>query len=383
MSKEDFAKLQGIEAGAQVNKIETITKRVELNVVNKNVTIPEDIKISDTEPTEEEIMWLDPSENYDFTFDGYSQAQADARFVQKEEGKGLSTNDYTNADKTKVTNLTDYVTGGTGAVTDANAATITLSKKNPVNGSASTDTVVINKATTTTAGVMSAADKTKLDASLTASDNIATATKLATARTIWGQAFNGSANVSGDMIGVGNVAMSGVLNFDNNKGITVKDTRGENLGVLNFNTTNDLHFGYHTANKGYNTYIAGNNVIVRTVGLPERVRITTDGKVGIGTSAPDSDLHVSGNGYNLKLNCTTDSTKDSTFIWGSSSNKNTAWRIVDNPTSGLWLQYGVSGADTHNMTISGMNAINLNSLEVKAKNLTVMVVKYGMLVMMV
>lgn len=163
MSKEDFAKLQGIEAGAQVNKIETITKRVLLNVVNKNVTIPEDIKISDTEPTEEEIMWLDPSENYDFTFDGYSQAQADARFVQKEEGKGLSTNDYTNADKTKVTNLTDYVTGGTGAVTDANAATITLSKKNPVNGSASTDTVVINKATTTTAGVMSAADKTKLD----------------------------------------------------------------------------------------------------------------------------------------------------------------------------------------------------------------------------
>lgn len=163
ISKEDFAKLQGIEAGAQVNKIETITKRVLLNAVNKNVTIPEDIKISDTEPTEEEIMWLDPSENYDFTFDGYSQAQADARFVQKEEGKGLSTNDYTNADKTKVTNLTDYVTGGTGAVTDANAATITLSKKNPVNGSASTDTVVINKATTTTAGVMSAADKTKLD----------------------------------------------------------------------------------------------------------------------------------------------------------------------------------------------------------------------------
>jgi hypothetical protein len=163
MSKEDFAKLQGIEAGAQVNKIETITKRVLLNAVNKNVTIPEDIKISDTEPTEEEIMWLDPSENYDFTFDGYSQAQADARFVQKEEGKGLSTNDYTNADKTKVTNLTDYVTGGTGAVSDANAATITLAKKNPTTGAASTSTVVINKATTTTAGVMSAADKTKLD----------------------------------------------------------------------------------------------------------------------------------------------------------------------------------------------------------------------------
>ena len=363
MSKEDFAKLQGIEAGAQVNKIETITKRVLLNAVNKNVTIPEDIKISDTEPTEEEIMWLDPSENYDFTFDGYSQAQADARFVQKEEGKGLSTNDYTNADKTKVTNLTDYVTGGTGAVTDANAATITLSKKNPVNGSASTDTVVINKATTTTAGVMSAADKTKLDAALTASDNIATATKLATARTIWGQAFDGSANISGNMTNVDHIYMN------NSHTIYVKDTNGNNLDAFGLSNTNNLHIGYGLTAKGYNTYINSNEIYFRTsANNVERMRITSDGKVGIGTIAPDANLHVSGNKYNIKLNSTTGSTEDSAFIWGSSSNKNTAWRIVDNPTSGLWLQYGVSGADTHNMTI---NATNLNALEVKAKNLTV------------
>lgn len=289
MSKEDFAKLQDIEAGAQVNKIETITKRVELNVVNKNVTIPEDIKISDTEPTEEEIMWLDPSENYDFTFDGYSQAQADARFVQKEEGKGLSTNDYTNADKTKVTNLTNYVTGGTGAVTDANAATITLSKKNPVNGSASTDTVVINKATTTTAGVMSAADKTKLDAALTASDNIATATKLATARTIWGQAFDGSANISGNMTNVDHIYMN------NSHTIYVKDTNGNNLDSFGFSSTNNLHIGYDLAAKGYNTYINSNEIYFRTsANNVERMRITSDGKVGIGTSAPERMLDVAG-----------------------------------------------------------------------------------------
>lgn len=289
MSKEDFAKLQGIEAGAQVNKIETITKRVLLNAVNKNVTIPEDIKISDTEPTEEEIMWLDPSENYDFTFDGYSQAQADARFVQKEEGKGLSTNDYTNADKTKVTNLTDYVTGGTGAVTDANAATITLSKKNPVNGSASTDTVVINKATTTTAGVMSAADKTKLDAALTASDNIATATKLATARTIWGQAFDGSANISGNMTNVDHIYMN------NSHTIYVKDTNGNNLDAFGLSSTNNLHIGYDLAAKGYNTYINSNEIYFRTsANNVERMRITSDGKVGIGTSAPERMLDVAG-----------------------------------------------------------------------------------------
>lgn len=366
MSKEDFAKLQDIEAGAQVNKIETITKRVELNVVNKNVTIPEDIKISDTEPTEEEIMWLDPSENYDFTFDCYSQAQADELFVKKEAGKGLSTKDYTAEDKKKVTNLGSYVSNATGATATANAVAITLEKKDPTTGTADSSAITIDKATTSKAGVMSAADKTKLDAALTASDNIATATKLATARTIWGQAFDGSANVRGNISDVDDVYMN------NNRSLYIKDTNGENLSALLVNDQNGFYLGFGAGSNGYFSCLDGNIILFRTAtSHTERMRITSNGKVGIGTSAPDGDLHVSGNGYNLKLNCTTDSTKDSTFIWGSSSNKNTVWRIVDNPTSGLWLQYGVSGADTHNMTISGMNATNLNALEVKAKNLTV------------
>lgn len=366
MSKEDFAKLQDIEAGAQVNKIETITKRVELNVVNKNVTIPEDIKISDTEPTEEEIMWLDPSENYDFTFDGYSQAQADELFVKKEAGKGLSTKDYTAEDKKKVTNLGSYVSNATGATADANAVAITLEKKDPATGTADSSAITIDKATTSKAGVMSAADKTKLDAALTASDNIATATKLATARTIWGQAFDGSANVRGNISDVDNVYMN------NNRSLYIKDTNGKNLSALSINDQNGFYLGFGAGSNGYFSCLDGNIILFRTAtSHTERMRITSDGKVGIGTTAPDANLHVSGDKYNIKLNSTTGSTEDSTFIWGSSSNKNTAWRIVDNPTSGLWLQYGVSGADTHNMTISGMNATNLNALEVKAKNLTV------------
>ena len=365
MSKEDFAKLQGIEAGAQVNKIETITKRVELNVVNKNVTIPEDVAIGPNEPTNEEIIWMDTDEDYDFTFDGYSKNDADARFVHQVEGKDLSTNDYSNADKNKVDNLNSYVTSGS-FTQDANNAAITLNIKDPVTDNNSNQVLTINKATTTTAGVMSAADKTKLDAALTASDNIATATKLATARTIWGQAFDGSANVRGNISDVDDVYMN------NNRSLYIKDTNGKNLSALLINDQNGFYLGFGAGSNGYFSCLDGNIILFRTAtSHTERMRITSDGKVGIGTSAPDSDLHVSGNGYNLKLNCTTDSTKDSTFIWGSSSNKNTTWRIVDNPTSGLWLQYGVSGADTHNMTISGMNATNLNALEVKAKNLTV------------
>lgn len=162
MSKEDFAKLQGIEAGAQVNKIETITKRVLLNVVDKNVTIPEDIAISPDEPTNNEIIWMDTDEDYDFTFDGYSKVDADARFVHQVEGKDLSTNDYSNADKNKVDNLNSYVTSGS-FVQDANNAAITLNIKDPVTDNNSNQVLTINKATSTTAGVMSAADKTKLD----------------------------------------------------------------------------------------------------------------------------------------------------------------------------------------------------------------------------
>lgn len=162
MSKEDFAKLQGIEAGAQVNKIETITKRVELNVVNKNVTIPEDVAIGPNEPTNEEIIWMDTDEDYDFTFDGHSKNDADARFVHQVEGKDLSTNDYSNADKNKVDNLNSYVTSGS-FTQDANNAAITLNIKDPVTDNNSNQVLTINKATTTTAGVMSAADKTKLD----------------------------------------------------------------------------------------------------------------------------------------------------------------------------------------------------------------------------
>lgn len=162
MSKEDFAKLQGIEAGAQVNKIETITKRVELNVVNKNVTIPEDVAIGPNEPTNDEIIWMDTDEDYDFTFDGYSKVDADARFVHQVQGKDLSTNDYSNADKNKVNNLNSYVTSGSFAQ-DANNAAITLNIKDPVTDNNSNQVLTINKATSTTAGVMSAADKTKLD----------------------------------------------------------------------------------------------------------------------------------------------------------------------------------------------------------------------------
>ena len=47
------------------------------------------------------------------------------------------------------------------------------------------------------------------------SGNAGTATKLQTARTIWGQSFNGSTNISGNMTGVGSITASGLIKTTN------------------------------------------------------------------------------------------------------------------------------------------------------------------------
>lgn len=365
MSKEDFAKLQGIEEGAQINKIETITKRVLLNVVDKNVTIPEDIAISPDEPTNNEIIWMDTDEDYDFTFDGYSKVDADARFVHQVEGKDLSTNDYSNADKNKVDNLNSYVTSGS-FVQDANNAAITLNIKDPVTDNNSNQVLTINKATSTTAGVMSAADKTKLDAALTASDNIATATKLATARTIWGQAFDGSANVRGNISDVDDVYMN------NNRSLYIKDTNGKNISTLSINEQNGFYLGFGTSSNGYFSCLDGNTILFRTAtSHTERMRITSDGKVGIGTSAPTHGLEIKGNRVLLGLAGIGDANKEYTYIKGSHNGNGTSFRLLEDANKILWFQYGKSDDVTYSVNISGMSASSLNKVNVKANNLTV------------
>lgn len=365
MSKEDFAKLQGIEAGAQVNNIETITKRVLLNVVDKNVTIPEDIAISPDEPTNNEIIWMDTDEDYDFTFDGYSKVDADARFVHQVQGKDLSTNDYSNADKNKVDNLNSYVTSGS-FTQDANNAAITLNIKDPVADNNSNQIFTINKATTTTAGVMSAADKTKLDAALTASDNIATATKLATARTIWGQAFDGSANVRGNISDVDDVYMN------NNRSLYIKDTNGKNLSTLLINDQNVFYLGFGASSNGYSSCLDGNTILFRTAtSHTERMRITPDGKVGIGTSNPTHGLEIKGNQALLGLAGIGDANKEYTYIKGSHNGNGTSFRLLEGANKILWFQYGKPDDDTYSVNISGMSASSLNKVNVKANNLTV------------
>lgn len=311
MSKEDFAKLQGIEAGAQVNKIETITKRVLLNVVDKNVTIPEDIAISPDEPTNNEIIWMDTDEDYDFTFDGYSKVDADARFVHQVEGKDLSTNDYSNADKNKVNNLNSYVTSGS-FVQDANNAAITLNIKDPVTDNNSNQVLTINKATSTTAGVMSAADKTKLDGlsnyddstitqditnikankletiEVTGTGNVITTvtkngTKIAFAKGITAMTQDTSdaryVKKAGDTM-TGDLTVNGILNIANNKAIKSTSTTGNVTDVLLYNYNNNLLLGAGVSKNNGSTYIYGSNIYLNTgTDNRDKLVITSEGEI--------------------------------------------------------------------------------------------------------
>lgn len=132
---------------------------IEAVLVGEVTTHTHDTRYYTKEQTDANIKVVsdDLANNY------YNKSQADELFVKKEAGKGLSTKDYTAEDKKKVTNLGSYVSNATGATADANAVAITLEKKDPTTGTADSSAITIDKATTSKAGVMSAADKTKLD----------------------------------------------------------------------------------------------------------------------------------------------------------------------------------------------------------------------------
>ena len=66
--------------------------------------------------------------------------------------------------------------------------------------------------------------------------NYISSTGLATSRTLWGQPFNGTANVSGDMTGVGSITMSGDLKIGNGTSPNA---------ILFYGTTGDSPGGYN------------------------------------------------------------------------------------------------------------------------------------------
>lgn len=82
--------------------------------------------------------------------------------VDKVDGKGLSTNDYITADKTKVTNVNEVIEAATKNIT-ATGISITLDKRNLVTNVVENIELDLPASTTALAGLMLPSDKTKLN----------------------------------------------------------------------------------------------------------------------------------------------------------------------------------------------------------------------------
>lgn len=135
-----------------------------------------------------------------------------------------------------LTNNSGYITSS-ATVAAANKVTNTLTftgyQSKSFNGSAAVSVAIPNNTNQLTNGAGF------ITSSASISGNAGSATKLQTARTIWGQSFNGTANVSGNMTGVGTISATGIntITRDSYEMINLKRTTNNGAAIGFYNNT--------------------------------------------------------------------------------------------------------------------------------------------------
>ena len=185
------------------------------------------------------------------------------------------------------------------------------------------------------------------------SDNVASATKLQTARTIWGQSFDGTGNVNGTIYINNNNSANGAIRLNNDVDSNARISAIDNQVI--FNTGAAIRFG-ETAwdwNKWAGLKYTHSNKTIY-LGIAENSAFNansaqSDGTLrlaGIKTITPDSGARIGNTGGDLYL--------------GNSSNS--AWVKVQDMTSQAdinnWRIYQNGEAMFNKLTVNGSNTFN-------------------------
>lgn len=176
-----------------------------------------------------------------------------------------------------------------GAATSANKVNSTLTftgyQSKSFNGSAAVSVAIPNNTNQLTNGAGF------ITSSASISGNAGSATKLQTARTIWGQSFNGTGNVSGSMTGVGAISMSGNLTMahsstptltlknNNNADVQIILDRNANASWKILNQSGTLYFQNNWVNGGKGSYFTALSIAYQTGHIVSKGNITSNGEI--------------------------------------------------------------------------------------------------------